>query len=261
MSDSPDPPLHELAPTTRFSDRADEYARYRPDYPAAAIDLLLDGLGDPTQVIAVDVGAGTGISARQLAERGAQVLAVEPNAEMRAAAERHPNVQWREGTAEALGIPSELADLALCAQSFHWFRPYEAIGELHRVLRPGGRMALMWNSRDRADPLTRAFVEAIHAVHGEHPAERRPFDPAVVSAANLFDPPQRVELPHAQVLDRAGFHGRATSASYVPREGAGFAELGRLLDAAFDRHAEGGRVTLRYRTEIWLTTRRTRPGS
>ena len=261
MKHDPDPPLHEFAPTTRFTDRAADYARYRPDYPAAAIDAMLAGLGDPARVIAVDVGAGTGISARQLAERGAQVLAVEPNQAMRAAAEPHPRVQWRGGTAEALDVPSEVADLALCAQSFHWFRPYEAIAELHRVLRPGGRLALMWNARDRGDALTGEFIEAIHAVHGEHPAESRPFDPAVVSAAGLFDPPRLVEVPHAQTLDRAGFQGRATSASYVPLEGPGSAELARLLDAVFDRHAEGGRVTMRYRTDLWLSTRRTRPGS
>ena len=255
-----DPPLHELAPTTRFSDRASDYARFRPDYPEAAIDLLLEGLGDPAALTAVDIGAGTGISARQLADRGVRVIAVEPNAAMREAAAPHPRVAWRDGTAEALGLPAGAADLALCAQSFHWFREAEALREFHRVLRSGGRLAIVWNTRDRADPFTSAFVEAIHAVHGEHPAERRPFDPAVIGARGLFEPPVRAAVAHAQRLDRAGVHGRAASASYVPKDGAGFGEMTRLLDAAFDRHAGAdGTVRLRYVTEVWRSARRSRP--
>jgi len=154
MERPPDPPLHELAPTTRFSDRAADYVRYRPDYPAAAIDRMLAGLRTPPEIVAADVGAGTGISARRLAERGARVWAVEPNAEMRAAAAPHPLVTWHDGTAEATGLDRASVDLVLCAQAFHWFRPPEAVAEFARILRPGGRLAIVWNRRDRSDPLT-----------------------------------------------------------------------------------------------------------
>ena len=80
-----DPLLSDLSPTTRFSGRAADYVRHRPGYPAAAIAAVLRGLGDPVRLVAADVGAGTGISSRLLAERGVRVLAIEPNAEMRAA--------------------------------------------------------------------------------------------------------------------------------------------------------------------------------
>ena len=81
---------YELNPTSRFSDRADDYVKYRPGYPPAAIDAILNGLGPPASLVAADVGAGTGISARALADRGVRVLAVEPNAVMANAAVPHP---------------------------------------------------------------------------------------------------------------------------------------------------------------------------
>ena len=245
-----------MDPTGRFSDRAADYVKYRPDYPIAAIDHMLQGLGEPSRFVASDVGAGTGISARMAAERGPRVIAIEPNAAMRAAAEPHPRVEWREGTAEATGLDDGTIDLVLCAQTFHWFRQGEAVEEFARALRPGGRLALMWNSRSRQDPLTLGYIEAIHAVNGEHPAETRTFDPDVVSAIGRFSPPRLARFDHAQTLDRPGLVGRAASASYVPKEGPAFEELVRLLNALFDRYRdERGRVTMRYVTEVWLAER------
>ncbi len=259
------PPLHELDPTRRFSGRAKDYARYRPDYPNAAIDCILAGLvpgrrepgGRPSsELIAADVGAGTGISARQLARRGVRVVAVEPNAAMRAAAEPHPLVVWREGTAEATGLAAEAVDLVLCAQAFHWFRQPEAIAEFRRVLCDGGRLALIWNEADRCDPCTRGCTEAIRAVNGDHPAEHHPFDAAVVHATGRFTPAVRHEFPHGQRLDRASLLGRARSSSHVAKEGPALTELARRLDDLFDAHRDaGGAVTLCYRTEVWIAAR------
>lgn len=246
-----------MDPTGRFSERSADYVRYRPDYPAAAIDCLLDGLGDPTSLTVADVGAGTGISSRQLADRGVRVIAVEPNPAMRAEAERHPGVRWQEGTAEATGLAARSVDLVVCAQAFHWFRQREAVAEFHRILRSGGRLALMWNARSRSDPFTRGYIEAIHAVNGEHPAETRTFDFAVVSGTGLFTKPELRTFAHQQTLSREGLIGRAASASYVSKEGDPFVRLVVLLDGLFDRfHDESGRVTLRYDTQLWRAERR-----
>src|SRR6185436_19412750 len=106
--------LTRMNPTGRFSDRAGDYVRYRPDYPAAAIECVIAGLGDPGAIRAADVGAGTGISARQLAARGVPVIGVEPNREMRESAAPDPRVTWREGTAEATGLDAGSLDLVLC---------------------------------------------------------------------------------------------------------------------------------------------------
>jgi SAM-dependent methyltransferase len=253
-----DTPLHAMNPTGRFSDRADDYVKFRPDYPAAAIDAVLAGLHSP--VFAADVGAGTGISARHLAERGARVIAIEPNAAMREAAEPHPRVEWRDGAAEATGLADGEVNLVACAQAFHWFRPREALAEFARVLAPGGRVALWWNTRDDADALTTGYKDAIRAVGGEHPAEARDLASAAFVDGLRVEPLLReleaLAFSHAQALDEAGLLGRATSASYVPREGARLEELRARLAALHARHADArGLVHLRYVTRVYRLTR------
>lgn len=245
-----------MNPAGRFSDRAADYVRCRPDYPAAAIACVLDGLGDPAAIRAADVGAGTGISARQLAARGARVIAIEPNREMREAAASDPRVSWRTGTGEATGLDRCSLDLVLCAQAFHWFRQPQAVAEFHRVLRPRGRIALMWNTRSRTDPFSLGYIQAIRDVNGEHPAEMRTFDPDVVSEGGLFAPPSVARFDHQQSLDREGLIGRAASASYVPKEGPRFEDLRRRLDTLHAKFRdEAGHVALRYVTEVWRAER------
>jgi SAM-dependent methyltransferase len=249
--------LSDMDPTGRFRDRAADYRRFRPDYPPAALDAILGGLGGPERLVAADIGAGTGISARQLAARGVRVLAVEPNLEMRTAAGPHERVAWRDGVAEATGLESASVHIVLCAQAFHWFRVTESLAEFHRILGPSGRLALMWNSRDPDDPLTRGYAAAIHTVHGEHPAERLPFDPASIAASGLFTAPREQRFPHAQALDLEGLIGRAASASYVPRERDSFDRLRALLVALWERERDArGLVTMRYVTEVFTAKRR-----
>ena len=122
----------------RFDNRAGDYVKYRPGYPAAAIDVIVGGLGDPRRLRAADIGAGTGISARLLGDRGVHVIAVEPGRGMRGAAEPHPNVRWLAGKADATGLASGSIDVVVCAQSFHWFQRHEAVAEFARILKPRG---------------------------------------------------------------------------------------------------------------------------
>src|SRR5262249_9117848 len=152
----------------------------------------------------------------------------------RASAAPHPNVTQHDGTAEATNLPAGSVDLVVCAQAFHWFHQRDAVAEFHRILRPGGRLALMWNQRSHEDPLTRAYIEAIPAVNGEHPAETRLFDPGIVSAEGLFTETEAASFDHTQVLDREGLIGRAASASYVSKEPEAFGNLVLLLDALYE---------------------------
>jgi SAM-dependent methyltransferase len=248
-------------PTGRFSDRADDYAKYRPTYPREAIDALLGGLGAPETLLAVDVGAGTGISSRLLAERGVRVLAVEPNREMREAAVVSPGVSFVDGTAESLPVPDGAADLVLAAQAFHWFRPEPSLREMARALRPGGRLALVWNRRSAADAFTAAYRDALLATGANPTLEAMDADVGAVERSGLFAATRVERFVHAQRLDRDALVGRALSASYVPKEGPALAELVAQLDTAFARHADASNhVSMVYETEVRLSERLT-PGA
>ena len=242
----------ELDTVRRFSDRASDYVKYRPTYPAEALSAILDGLGPPAGLVAADVGAGTGISARLLGDRGLRVIAVEPGDAMRRAAAPHPRVTWVSGKAEATGLRSQAADLVLCAQSFHWFRVPEALAEFARILKPHRRLAIAWNRRSTTDRLTAGYRQAIVDVGGEIEAERMGFDPDVVAGSGLFSPVERTAFPNFQRLDLDGLIGRAQSASYVPKTGPAVERLLDLLRALHKRYADvGGVVTLVYETEVF----------
>jgi SAM-dependent methyltransferase len=252
----PTPPLHEFNPVGRFSDRAADYVKYRPGYPAAAIDAILDGLGPPASLIAADIGAGTGISARLLASRGVRVIAIEPGDDMRGAAQPHADVTWVGARAESTGLSPASLDLIVCAQSFHWFKADDALCEFARILKPGGRLALVWNRRSTRDPLTAAFRQAILDAGGESPAERMEFDPQVILASRVFTAADRLVFANTQRLDAGGLAGRARSASYVPKVGAAADTLIETLTDLHRRFADAdGFVTLVYDTEVFRARR------
>lgn len=244
-----------MNPLGRFSDRAADYVKYRPSYPAAAIDAILQGLGEPSQLTAADIGAGTGISSRHLAERGVRVLAIEPNAEMRQAAAPHDRVEFREGTSEATNLPDAALDLVVCFQSFHWFNPVLTLPEFRRILKPSGRLAVVWNLRDRADALTLGYTEIAKSASQNHPAENRThaIDPM---ASSDFTDVISSEFAHRQDVDLAGLIGRAKSASYIPNSGPHLQKIISDLTELYQAHCGGqGFVSLVYKTKVYLGTR------
>jgi SAM-dependent methyltransferase len=248
-------PTADVNPTGRFSNRADDYARYRPSYPAAAIDALIAGLGAPDTLVAADVGAGTGISARLLAERGVRVVAVEPNRAMREAAAPHPGVSFVDGTAESIPLADGAVDLVLAAQAFHWFRPVEAVAEMARALKSGGRLALVWNVRSPTDALMQGYERAILAVATDPSVVGINIDAAAIDRSGLFGPRRVLRFEQRQPVDRDGLVGRALSASYVPKEGTGRTALVEALGALHERFARDGIVELVYETEVVLAER------
>lgn len=238
-------------PTKLFSDRADDYARFRPSYPAAAVDWVLHGLQPPPNLDVADIGAGTGISARLLADRGCRVVAVEPNAAMRSAAEAHARVIWRDGTAEATSLPNGSVDLAVVAQAFHWFVVETAVREFRRILRPRGRLAIVWNRRDRDDAFALGYRDALAAIDAEAPAERMSCDPEVVTRIGCFQSHRLRSFANLQPMTEEQLIGRAMSTSSVPRAGE---RLQRLLAMLADLHARhrgpDGLATMVYRTDV-----------
>jgi SAM-dependent methyltransferase len=143
---------------TRFSDRAEAYARFRPSYPREIVDALLDGFAAP---VVADLGAGTGISAALLAAAGARVYAIEPNAAMRAAIVTGQRIEAREGTAESTGLPARSVDVIAAFQAYHWFDAPAVMAEAARIARPRARFAAVWNERDLEHPFSAAYEAAI----------------------------------------------------------------------------------------------------
>jgi ubiquinone/menaquinone biosynthesis C-methylase UbiE len=228
-------------PTTRFENRAQSYAAFRPGYPPEAIDAVLAGLGEPSTLTIADVGAGTGISSRLFAQRGAKVVAIEPNARMRSQAEPDPKVEWRGGTAQRTGLPDASVDLIVACQAFHWFATLEVMREFARVARR--RAAILQYERDERDAFTKAYGGVVRAYATDDTEDLR----RRALAAFAGFPESRISCTEAfslQEMDREALLGRAASSSYLPASGAPAEALRRDLNELFDRYASGGRVVL-----------------
>ncbi|MEM7228976.1 MAG: methyltransferase domain-containing protein [Planctomycetota bacterium] len=240
---------------TRFSDRVAAYVAARPSYPPAAIDAILDGLGDPASIRAADIGAGTGISALLLADRGVNVVAVEPNDAMRTAIPAHPNVTPLRGTAERTGLDDHGTNLILCAQAYHWFEPTLACAEFARILAPEGRMVLMWNDHDDDSPVAGTYIRLVMDAGeiDDLPHRRIARQPEIVAPLQRID---AITVPNAQRLTIDGLLERARSASYVPKEGPRWDALERALGKLHADYADDDDlVTFQYVTRIHIAER------
>jgi SAM-dependent methyltransferase len=249
--------MSDIIPTAaRFLGRVGDYAKYRPTYPEAAIDAVFAGMGPPDKLIVADIGAGTGISARLLAARGAHVIGIEPNPEMRAAA-HDAALDVRDATAENTNLGDREVDIVTAFQAFHWFAHAGAVSEFARVLRPGGRVAIVWNLRDERDAFTRMYGDTVDRERRDS-ADARAGDIAIgrLLPEGGFRDTRMVEFPHEQRMDLNGLLGRARSSSYVPSEGPDHDAIMQTLTELFGRFAaSGGNVPLVYRTRVMLADR------
>ncbi|HEY2587119.1 MAG TPA: class I SAM-dependent methyltransferase [Tepidisphaeraceae bacterium] len=249
----------DLPSTQRFSSRVEHYAKYRPGYPAELLSLLEREAGLTPASVVADIGSGTGILSELLLKNGNEVIAIEPNPEMRQAADRL-YARWSAfhnfpGTAEATGIPNAWVHGITVAQAFHWFDGPRAAAEFRRIVKPGGFVALIWNARDTAASPFMTEYERIVLAHGSTFArsgkELVPFE----RLRDLFGPGLRLHvLRNFQELDWEGLKGRLLSASYMPLEGqAGHEPMVAELRRAFDAHTVGGRVRMEYECRVYLT--------
>lgn len=247
-------------PTRRFTDRVGDYVRYRPGYPPEAIALLHDRCGLGAQSVVADVGAGTGIFTRLLLAAGAKAVhAIEPNGPMRAALVAalagEPRLHVADGTAEKTGLADASVALVVAAQAFHWFDRAAARREFARILRPGGWVALVWNSRrNDATPFLVTYEAMLRRWSPDY-AEVNHRKIGLDAIAPFFapEPVERQVFPSHQVFDFEGVRGRLLSSSYAPAAGHPNHEpMLAELRAIFDAHEEGGRVSFEYETEVYL---------
>ena len=246
----------------RFSQRVQDYILYRPGYPKEVADLLCREAQLNADSIVVDLGSGTGLLSKLFLARQITVHAVEPNAEMRHAAEQSlgsdPHFVSYPGTAEFTGLPDQCADLITAAQAFHWFDRAAARLEFDRLLKPGAIAALIWNERRvTSTPFLRDY-EALLNTHAT--------DYQQVNHANISD--EEIEaffaplittcdtFENRQVFDYQGLEGRLMSCSYAPAKGQpGHEPMIAALRELFDQYAEDGRVSFEYDCKVWWARR------
>lgn len=243
-------PVHRAA-AEGFARAAAEYRRGRPGYPPQAIDHLARRLGLARGRAVVDLAAGTGALTRPLLALGCEVAAVEPVAEMRA--ELPGTATVLDGTAEHIPLPDGSADAVTVGQAFHWFDGPAALAEIHRVLRPGGSLALLWNSRVADDPINAALEELVGPHRAATPSERRGDWRAAFEQTTLFGRLEERAFSNEQRLDADGMADRVASISFISALPA--AQRERVV-AAGRELAAGGPVTIPYRTEVLICDRR-----
>jgi SAM-dependent methyltransferase len=260
MDRMPKEPLHDYV-SRGFGSATELYEKIRPEYPDAAVELLIRELGIARGRVVVDVGAGTGKLTRALVRTGATLIAVEPLAEMRERlAESVPTAVPFDGTAERMALRDGSAHAITVAQAFHWFDGDRALAELHRVLAPGGRLGLIWNVRDRRAPWVAAFDALVDAVDPDRPDHQTGKWRAAFERTTLFGPLEQREVAYHQTLTPAEIPERAATVSSIavlPE-----AERERVLDrfrelAATHPDIRGREsVTLPYLTKVYWTARR-----
>ncbi|HEY0233142.1 MAG TPA: class I SAM-dependent methyltransferase [Dokdonella sp.] len=246
-------------PTERFSTRVDDYVRYRPGYPAALVDHLRAHGWLSVHSVVADIGAGTGISSALFLDAGCSVHAVEPNAPMRAAAQRllgrHERFHAVDGRAEHTTLADASVDLIAAGTAFHWFERIPTQAEFARILRPGGHIALFWNLRARTAGFMRDYEDILLAQcpgYAEADASRRADEHSV---REFFGSGfvERAAFANAQRFAFEGLLGRVLSSSYAPQPGAAaHAPLRLALRDLFERCAVDGQVTLAYDTVLYV---------
>ena len=241
----------------RFSNRVENYVKYRPDYPREIITYLETNCALTHESIIADIGCGTGISSRLFLENCNRVIGVEPNVAMRIAAveflAEFPDFTIVDGTSDQTTLPDASVDFVVAAQAFHWFDGEKTRPEFDRILKPGGCIVLIWNERQLD---TTPFLIEYEAFLVKYA-----YDYGTVRHENIKDEELSgffqkkhgsAVFANVQVFDFEGLKGRMLSASYMPSEtDAIFGKMIEELRTIFANHAENGRIKVFYDTNVY----------
>ena len=245
--------------TTRFTDRVENYIKYRPSYPVEVIEYLKsEGLLEPDSVIA-DIGSGTGISAELFLKNSNTVYGVEPNDAMREAAEKllsaYSNFRSVNATAEETTLPNNSIDLIICAQAFHWFDITKVRVEFKRVLKPAGRICLIWNERILdGNPFLIAFEKLLLKYGTDYKNLRH--ENIDEKKLNEFFEGSFIKktFPNKQVFDLAGVTGRLLSSSYTPQYDSPLYEpMLAELNEIFEKNQVDVKIEFLYDTNVYVS--------
>jgi len=245
----------QLRPTQRFSNRVENYVKYRPSYPQAIVPFFETRLGLRKDQRIADIGSGTGLFAKPLLEQGYPVTCLEPNDDMRGAGERqlshYPGFTSRKHTAERTGLRGASVDLITVAQAFHWMEPAATKKEFQRILKPGGHIVLAWNLRLTHTP----FMESYNALKKDYAIDGLITNHAGEAEIQDFFAPSALNIevfPNPQRLDFDGLKGQLLSASYIPLPGhPRYDAMIAALADLFVEHNEQGFVAMEYETKLY----------
>ncbi len=244
----------------RFSNRVENYIKYRPDYPREIIGFLAEHCGLTNESVVADVGCGPGISSKMFLENGNRVIGVEPNEAMRAAAESvlagFANFAAVNGTSDKSTLPDASVDLVVAAQAFHWFDAEKTRPEFERILRPGGWIVLIWNERQLD---TTPFLVDYEQLLLQYATDYSKVRHENVDQLKLDDFFQKeygsASFGNLQIFDFEGLKGRMLSSSYMPAETDAIAKTMLYeLRALFAKHNENDKISVFYDTRIYYAS-------
>jgi ubiquinone/menaquinone biosynthesis C-methylase UbiE len=241
----------------RFSDRVENYVKYRPDYPPQVLELFRSEMDLHENSIVADIGAGTGISSKIFLENGNTVFGVEPNRAMRAAATEflkdYTNFRIVDGTAENTNLPDDSIDFVVAAQAFHWFDTGATLPEFTRILRDKGFIALIWNERQLdTTEFLREYEKLLIEFGNDYESVRHDNLDEKIFADFFQKEFRRKTFQNAQIEGLEGLKGRIQSSSYMPSETDDrFAPMNREIERIFAKHAENGKIQILYSTNVF----------
>lgn len=247
-----------LDPTKRFSNRVENYLKYRPTYPPELICLLESECGLTEAPVIADLGSGTGLLTELFLKHGNQVFGVEPNAEMRAAGERalakYPRFTSVDAVAESTTLPDHSVDIIVAGQAFHWFDRQKARPEFVRILKPNGWVVLAWNGyRIETSPLMAAYQDLVVRYGTDYSEVQREVVGCDVESFYAPGKCKCANLDFQQTFDYEGLKGRLLSASYAPEPNhPDYQAMLGDLRGIFDAHQKDGRVVFAYETELYF---------
>ncbi len=245
------------SPTARFSDRVENYVRYRPGYPPEVLDLLRAACGLQPNHIVADIASGTGLFTQLLLDNGNSIYAVEPNAEMRemgaSLLARYDRLVSVAGTAEETTLASASVDFVTAAQAAHWFDLRRAGSEFARILKPGGWCVLIWNERlTEGTPFLREYEQLLLTYGTDYKEIRHERTTAIIHQFFAPEACQERVFSMRQQFDYEGTAGRLLSSSYAPLEGhPSYAPMMRELERICRAHAKNGMVEFEYKTRVY----------
>lgn len=243
--------------TKRFSDRVNDYIKYRPNYPIELISILKESIELSKDKIVADIGSGTGISSQLFLENHNVVYGVEPNKEMREAQElilnKYNNFRSINGTAEATTLPTNEIDIIFVGQAFHWFDKNKSKIEFNRILKDTGNIVLVWNSRNINTDFQKEYEYIlVNNIEEYKNINHRNIDNKEITSFLYPKQMRTYNINNEQQFDLEGLKGRLKSSSYCPKEGKEYEKLMREIENLFIKYEENNQVNFTYKTEIYL---------